>query len=66
MYNSEGRLGQSGDGEASVNVYIYKCLVRLHHTYGEDYCFLKYYYSLFILFFSQFFFEFSHYTYTKL
>jgi hypothetical protein len=27
MYASEGRLGQSGDGEASVNVYIYKCLV---------------------------------------
>jgi hypothetical protein len=29
MYNSEGRLGQLGDGEASVNVYIYKCLVIL-------------------------------------
>jgi hypothetical protein len=27
IYNSEGRLGQVGDGEALVNVYIYKCLV---------------------------------------
>jgi hypothetical protein len=26
MYNSEGRFGQAGDGEASVNVYIYKFL----------------------------------------
>jgi hypothetical protein len=29
MYNSEGRLGQEGDGEASVNVYIYKRQVIL-------------------------------------
>jgi hypothetical protein len=29
MYNSEGCLGQSGDGEASVPVYRYKFLVIL-------------------------------------
>jgi hypothetical protein len=27
IYNSKGYLGQAGDGEDSVNVYIYKCLV---------------------------------------
>jgi hypothetical protein len=36
MYNSEGRLSQSGDGEASLNVNIYKCLVLLVFMFKQS------------------------------